>query len=114
MTVPTGFDPATLTLAGAAILGGIVRAACGKHPTLSRRTAIDVMVSGAGGVIFPLFGVVPTKEATLLQLGALGFIIGLFGSYLLAFVAYKVGVFKDDPRAARPDGNGDSGSPGGA
>lgn len=106
MTVPTGLDPASLTLAGAAILGGLARAMMSKHPTVSRRTGLDVLVSGALGVIFPLFGVVPTKEATLLQLGALGFIVGLFGSYFLAWALYKLGVFKEDIRADRPNENG--------
>lgn len=110
MTLPAGIDQASLILGAAAFGGGIIRAALGRHPTLSRRTILDVLAGGLLGVVFPLLGIVSTTGATPAQLAALGLLIGLFGSYLLAFAAYRLGVFREDVRAARPDENGKDGA----
>lgn len=110
MTLPAGIDQASVILAASAIVGGIARAAMGQHPTLSRRTVLDILMGGALGVIVPLFDVVPTKDATPAQLAAVGFLVGLFGSYVMLFALYKLKVFREDIRAARPDENGKDGA----
>lgn len=106
MTLPVGIDPTTVALFVGGIIGGILRATMGKHPTLSKRTLNDIIVGGAVAGVSPLFlPVTIPPTASLFLLALLGLILGTSGSYLLTWAAWKLGIYKDDPRPTLPNGS---------
>ena len=94
------------------LAGGLLRAVLGRGPTWRRRTLVDVVAGGAFAVLVPqtvkYFGQLDLIGPPLFWLAG-GLMIGLFGNYVLVAVLWRLGIFKDDPRAAKPDGNGEDG-----
>ena len=61
----------------------------------SKKSAADVLIGGAVGVLYPLFPLVPLPEtANLLQQGAIIGIISYFSSDLITNVLTKFGITK--------------------
>ena len=99
---------AWLLLGGMA--GALLRAFLGQQRTLSRRTALDVLTGGALAVVLPalsgVLGVTLPPTLDRLVYVCAGFVIGGFGNYILVALLWRCGIFREDPRAAKPDGNG--------
>src|SRR3990167_892917 len=95
------------------VAGATLRAMLGQQRTWSRRSLLDVLMGGAFAVIVPaltpILGV--SLPATLHPLTyiAAGFVIGGFGNYLIVALLWRFGVFKQDVRADKPNGNDNGG-----
>ncbi|MBI4637665.1 MAG: hypothetical protein HY727_15110 [Candidatus Rokubacteria bacterium] len=90
--------------------GALLRAVLGQQRTWSRRSALDILTGGALAVVLPALAgalgvALPTGLDRLVYLCA-GFVLGGFGNYILVALLWRFGVFREDPRAARPEGNG--------
>lgn len=87
------------------LLGGFLRAALGQGGTWRRRTVLDIVTGGAFAVIVPqlvrYFGQLDLVGPPLFWLSG-GVMIGLFGNYVLVAVLWRIGVFRSDPRADKP------------
>lgn len=58
-----GFDPVTVLILGAGCLGGFLRALVTKdHPFASKRTVVDVISSGAVGLLLVASGMLPDMK----------------------------------------------------
>jgi hypothetical protein len=96
-------DPVSLYLAIGGLVGGAVRAACGTQVTYSKRSLLDLVLGIAMAILLPLFKIFPDlSTAHPAQLLAMGFIIGVFGSYFLAWGLWRLGICKGDVRANKP------------
>ena len=95
------------------VAGAALRALLGQQRTWSRRSLLDILMGGALAVIVPaltpILGVSMPATLDRLTYMAAGFVIGGFGNYLIVALLWRFGVFKQDVRADKPNGNDNGG-----
>ncbi len=91
------------------MLGALLRVVLSESKTWKRSTILHAVMGGFAAVILPwllrvLAGIEIVGPPTFLV--SFGVVMGGFANYVLVAALWKFGVFKADPRAEKPDGNG--------
>ncbi|HME96772.1 MAG TPA: hypothetical protein VKN16_21430 [Methylomirabilota bacterium] len=113
MTRPPGAEVLGLTITAGMLfvmgaLGGLLRARVSvTQRTCSRRTLVDLLMGGCGGVLLPIFAPILNKVLfddfqswTAVQQSALAFFVGCGGSYVWTLVAWRTGLIVTPTQAA--------------
>lgn len=118
-TPPPGVEALGLTITAGLLflmgaLGGLLRArASPTQKTLSRRTLVDLLMGGCGGILLPIFAPILNRVLfndfqawTPVQQSALAFFVGCFGSYVWTLIAWRTGLIVTPAQAVteqKPD-----------
>lgn len=98
-------------LLGGGMLGAFLRVLLSEAATWRRSTVLHAVMGGFAAVLLPWFFRVlpPLVGATAIEvvgppifLLSFGVVMGGFANYILVALLYKIGVFKSDPRADKP------------
>ena len=89
------------------LLGAFLRVWLSDSPTWRRSTILHAVMGGFTAVMLPwlfrvLAGIEILGPPTFLV--SFGVVMGGFGNYVLVAVLWKIGVFKGDARAEKPNG----------
>lgn len=93
------------------MLGAFLRVLLSEAATWRRSTILHAVMGGFTAVILPwlfkiLAGIEIMGPPTFLV--SFGVVMGGFGNYVLVAVLWKLGVFREDARATKPNGNGET------
>jgi hypothetical protein len=99
-------DPISVQLFLGGLLGGFLRALFGRGKTWERILVLHVFSGAFFAVLVPnAYKYWAGSELTgsaLFWMSA-GVFIGLFGNFIVVAALWRLGVFKDDPRASTPE-----------